>query len=106
MLFAIKYDDEVNIKSIISKDPFKIFISNFKTVLEFKDIIMNSLLTIYEINLKDAKIYKRLWKVNKIYKDNLKELKKVMIEKKEIIDKSISVEFPGVLLDRIEYCLI
>ena len=56
MLFAIKYDDEVNIKSIISKDPFKIFISNFKTVLEFKDIIMNSLLTIYEINLKDAKI--------------------------------------------------
>ena len=97
LYFAVKYDEEVDIKSIISKEPFKLFIPKYKTIFDFKDLIMNCFLNLYEINLKLVKIYKRLWKVG--VKNNLKDLKKYIFEKKGLIEKSMSTEFPGELLD-------
>ena len=86
LYFAIKYDDEVDVNTIITKEPYKIFIPNYKTILEFKELIMNCFLSIYEINQKLVKIYKRLWKVNIINKENLNELKRNIAEKKERIE--------------------
>lgn len=103
LYFAIKYDDEVDVKTIINKDPYKIFISNHKTIYEFKDIIMSCFLNIYDINLRLVKIYKRLWKVGILFQDKLKDFKKYIADKKDCIEKSISIDFPGNLFDRIYY---
>jgi hypothetical protein len=100
LYFAIKYDDEVDVKTIINKDPYKIFVSNHKTIYEFKDIIMSCFLNIYEINLRLVKIYKRLWKVGILFQDKLKDFKKYIGDKKDTIEKSISIDFPGTLFDR------
>jgi hypothetical protein len=76
-------------------DPFKIFISTFKTVYDMKKTIISAFFKMTPIST--LKHYIRIWRLEENY--NLEIFREYINNKKSSIFKEKSIIFPGYLFD-------